>query len=180
MSRLVKLRNRLNLTQEQLAEKAGVSVRTIQRIESGGKLKGFTLEAIAKALDVSIEDLQNKEKVDVVKDDKQLVKLINLSSLPFVIVPIASILVPLIIMFLKKKYNPMIKEIISIQILWTVLAIILVVLSAFVKKWLSLNGDILLTTLTVLIVINVFIIIRNTVEIDRKNKLHVKLNFSFF
>ncbi|WP_394974852.1 helix-turn-helix domain-containing protein [uncultured Croceitalea sp.] len=50
MSHLLKYREQLNFTQEQLAAKANISVRTIQRIEAGKKLKGHILEAISKAL----------------------------------------------------------------------------------------------------------------------------------
>lgn len=41
-------REQKRLTQSELAEKSGISLRTIQRIESGGPLKGFSLNAIAK------------------------------------------------------------------------------------------------------------------------------------
>ena len=53
MSILLELREKLNLTQEELADKANISVRTIQRIEAGTKPKGFTLEALSNALGVS-------------------------------------------------------------------------------------------------------------------------------
>lgn len=44
------LREQKNLTQSELAENSGLSLRTIQRIESGSVMKGFTLKAVAKAL----------------------------------------------------------------------------------------------------------------------------------
>ncbi len=44
MSKLKKIREKLNLTQEELSEKSGISVRTIQRIESGNEPKGQTLK----------------------------------------------------------------------------------------------------------------------------------------
>lgn len=53
MSELKKIREEMNLTQEELAEKSGISVRTIQRIESGTKPKGYTLKALAAALGIS-------------------------------------------------------------------------------------------------------------------------------
>ena len=36
-----------------MAEKSGVSIRTIQRIESGIKPKGFTLDTLSKALEIN-------------------------------------------------------------------------------------------------------------------------------
>ena len=41
------LREEKNLTQTELAEKSGLSLRTIQRIEAGNVPKGYTLKALA-------------------------------------------------------------------------------------------------------------------------------------
>ena len=177
MSQLFQLRKKLNITQEELAEKAGISVRTIQRIEAGAELKGYTLNAISDALGVSKEILIDK-KIETNKKDNQLLKLINFSSLPFMVIPLANIIIPLIIMFAKKKFTPITKQIVSIQILWTILSSFLIVLSSFVKKWLALNNQTILITITLLLALNLFIIIRNSMEIDRVNNLRIKLNFS--
>ena len=73
-----KLREEQNLTQTELAEKSGVSLRTVQRIEAGNIPKGFTLKALAGALEVDPEDLVVK-KMKVLNVDRA--KLINLSAL---------------------------------------------------------------------------------------------------
>ncbi|HBW81513.1 MAG TPA: DNA-binding protein, partial [Sphingobacterium sp.] len=52
MNKLQSLREKLNLTQEELAQKSNISVRTIQRIEAGQSPKGYTLRALAQALNV--------------------------------------------------------------------------------------------------------------------------------
>lgn len=57
MSKLTRYREKLNLTQEELADKSGVSVRTIQRIEAGSKPKGHSLNVLAQALNVSKDHL---------------------------------------------------------------------------------------------------------------------------
>ncbi|WP_019603055.1 helix-turn-helix domain-containing protein [Teredinibacter turnerae] len=49
---LKRLRHKRNWTQEQLAEISGLSVRTIQRIESGGKASLESLNALASVLEV--------------------------------------------------------------------------------------------------------------------------------
>ncbi len=46
MAKLTFFREKLHLTQEELAEKSGVSVRTTQRIEAGTIPKGFTLKTL--------------------------------------------------------------------------------------------------------------------------------------
>ena len=56
-SNLKILREQKNLTQSELAEKSGLSLRTIQRIEAGNPPKGFTLKAITEALDIQPENL---------------------------------------------------------------------------------------------------------------------------
>jgi transcriptional regulator with XRE-family HTH domain len=56
--RLVSLRKEKNLTQEELVERSHVSVRTIQRIESGEVVPRLsTLKIIAKALSVDFESI---------------------------------------------------------------------------------------------------------------------------
>lgn len=56
--RLAELRQRTDLTQTQLAEKAGVNVITVGFIEQGRQWPRIsTLHSLAKALNVKVEDL---------------------------------------------------------------------------------------------------------------------------
>ena len=77
MNKLLSLREKLNLTQEELAEKSGVSVRTIQRIEAGVIPKGHTLKVLAKTLNIDENRLleKNDKKLEL---NYSLIKLINL------------------------------------------------------------------------------------------------------
>ena len=177
MSQLLKYRENLNLTQEQLSEKTGISVRTIQRIEAGHEPKGYTLEVLSQALGISREklltdNLQQKEA------NISLIKLINLSSLLFLVVPLGSILLPLIIMYWKKEVNSITKQIVSIQILWTLSSPIIVFIVIFFIEWQSLSKGIVPLTMLLLLLANVYIIIRNTAEIDKNKKLYIKFRFS--
>ena len=56
-NQIKKLRQSQNLSQEMLAEKAQVSVRTIQRLEAGEEASVETLNLVAGALGVGIKDL---------------------------------------------------------------------------------------------------------------------------
>ncbi len=192
MSSKIKLKNireSQNLTQEELSEKSGISVRTIQRIEAGQEPKGYTLRVLAQTLEISEKELQNtfseteisqpivhqpnnekKEEIDFSK-----VKLINLSSLPFVVLPVLNIVVPVILMYVLKMKHPIIKQIISVQILWTIIAPIVFIIGIFLK----LGRQFTLALIVVIILSNLFIIIRNAMEIDRSKKLCYRLNFSF-
>lgn len=170
MSSLVENREKLNLTQEELATKSGVSVRTIQRIESGIKPKGFTLEALSKALGINKEDLLKEESE---KTNKQLLKYINLSSILFMIIPLGSILLPLIIMRWKNEFNAITKQIVSIQIMWTIaFPIVMVIVNIFG------NDQTVPLAIVALIMANLFIILRNNIEIDKNEDLRIKLKFS--
>ena len=82
-------RSRIPLTQEELAEKSGISVRTIQRIEAGQSPKGYTLKALIKALEVEEIDLvtvapMEMENSEVLKWNK----IINFSALPLLLIPL--------------------------------------------------------------------------------------------
>ena len=177
MSKLVFYREQLNLTQEELSKESGISVRTIQRIEAGTDPKGHTLKVLAKALGIKETHLLEitSKKEDVCYNT---LKLINLSSLLFVFFPPVNIIIPLIIMFVKKQFNPLSKQLISIQILWTVLMVFVFLIGSVFSSWFSIKRDFILILLIVLALANVFIIIRNNVEIDKNKKLYTQLNFS--
>ena len=176
MSKLTEYRKKLNYTQSELSEKSGISVRTIQRIESGAKLKGHTLKAIALALNMNPSEL-DETSVEKIQYNYPLIKLINLSSLLFFI-PFANILIPLLIVHLKKEKNSITKQIISIQILWTIVSITLFFITEILQNVFLLNEQLSIVILVICMLINIFIIIRNTIEIDKKKQLHIKLNYS--
>lgn len=183
MSQLLKHREKLNLTQEQLSLKANVSVRTIQRIEAGQEPKGYTLEALSKALCINKDELLKKYELlkhdpEQPKNNNQLIKLINLSSLLLIYLPLGSIITPIIIMYWKKEVNSITKQIVSIQILWTIAFPVIVLICAFIGKSLSLTNQVIPLTMVLLFVANLYIIVRNAIEINKNQRLHISLNFS--
>ncbi len=178
MSKLKYNREKLNFTQEELASKSGVSVRTIQRIESGIEPKGYTLKVLSKTLNVSYNELINKADIQY-SVNYQLIKLINLSSLFVTFIPPLNIILPLVIMFIKKEFGPLSKQIVSIQILWTILSFILFMATSLMKNWFSLGSKFILIIMVLLGLTNVAIILFNAIAIDKDKKLSVQLNFSF-
>jgi transcriptional regulator with XRE-family HTH domain len=60
--RLREWRQRRLLTQEELAEKAGVGVTTIVRIEAGQGARISTLRKLAQALDITAEQLMGDDR----------------------------------------------------------------------------------------------------------------------
>lgn len=169
MSRLAEYREKSNLTQEELSKKSGVSVRTIQRIESGVTPKGYTLKALAKALDLQEEALIKKE-VTAQQINYKLVNIINLSSLIVVFIPIANFIVPLLIAIIKKQLNPLSKQIITIQIFWSLVMIILFLLGNIINLG-SIGNDIIIGFILLTMVANVIMILRNSMELNKNGKL---------
>lgn len=178
MSRLQEFRESLNLTQKELFKKSGISVRTIQRIEAGTEPKGHTLKVLATTLGISENDLLKKNK-GTGELNYTLLKLINLSSLLGTIFPPLNILFPLFIMIAKKQFNPLTKQILSVQIIMTILSFIIFMTSAFIKNWFSNGNGFTMVVIVLLVLTNMFVIIRNTAALDKHKKLYIKLNFSF-
>jgi transcriptional regulator with XRE-family HTH domain len=109
------LRERKNLTQTELAEKSGLSLRTIQRIEAGNIPKGFTLKALANVFETEPEKLiPSKEIIELDR-----AKLINFSSLFGLIIPFGGVIFPLIFTYktTDSKNKELGKNIVSVQIL---------------------------------------------------------------
>ena len=190
MSKLKQIREQQNLTQEELSEKSGISVRTIQRIESGTKPKGYTLKSLSKALEIGenellsneveteIETISEKQPVEILATENGLdygkIKLINLSSVLFIILPPINILFPLILSHVLKQKNHLTRQIISLQILWTILAPIFFMLGIFLK----LGRSFTIVLLVLIVLSNVFLILRNLAEIDKHKKLKYHLTFN--
>ena len=189
MSKLKQIRELQNLTQEELSANSGISVRTIQRIESGIIPKGHTLKALAKALNLGENELSGlslkKEDITVEENhvqveelrtniDYQRMKLINLSSILFVILPPLNILAPFILSRLLRQNNFLLKQIISLQILWTLLAPIVFILGILLK----LGRSFTIVLIAAIALSNVFLILANLAELDRNRKLRFTLKFS--
>ncbi|WPO83494.1 helix-turn-helix domain-containing protein [Chryseobacterium sp. JJR-5R] len=189
MSELKKIREEQNLTQEELAGKSGISVRTIQRIEAGADPKGYTLKNLASSLNITekellARDIQAEIKIQAEEPfftgEKEesvnytWVKMINISSLPFAWLPVANFLLPLLVMFFTKQNSSIAKQIISLQIFLAVISPVIFMIVALLK----LGSKAVLMTMILLTLSNIYIILRNAYEIDRKQKLFYKLNFS--
>lgn len=139
--RIISARQQKGLTQEELAELSGLSVRTIQRIENGESLpRSYTLKVIAKALGKHYEDLVNVETpVRVVADqqfpsnDRHFLQLFNLSCFTYLVIPWVHFMIP---NYLLKKQNNLQKETVELsqkllrqQIYWAVILHIILLLT---------------------------------------------------
>lgn len=99
------LRIKKGLTQEELAEKTNISARTIQRIENGKvEARAYTLQSLAKALDVNFEEFVNNDNVPDSNNISPWLPLLHLSGLFTLLIP------PVIIWFWKKDDDKDIRE----------------------------------------------------------------------
>lgn len=179
MSTKVKtLREQKNLTQSELAEKSGLSLRTIQRIEAGNIPKGFTLKAIATALKIEPENLF---LIDEENPEIDRAKLINLSALSGLIIPFGSIIFPLILTYkTKDSINKELgKNIVGSHVILTVIFSVLMIISPFVQKAISMRFPLFLVPLIIFLSLKLFIIIKNGISLNQNKNLSIKLKTNF-
>ena len=132
---LATARKKKGLTQEELAELSKVTVRTIQRLESGDTVpRAFTLRAIAAALDTPFESLQagtgSKEEKDATPatthpgEAVHFLQTLCLSSFSFLIIPFVHFLVPLFLLRRRKDLAREVvlpaRQLVRGQILWVI------------------------------------------------------------
>jgi transcriptional regulator with XRE-family HTH domain len=190
--RVKELRKRKGLSQEDLSENSGVSLRTIQRIENAEtEPTGETLKRISNALNVVPEEL-----IDwTIIEDRGYLKAMNLSALTFILFPLLGILVPLIMWVAKKDklkdVNKVGKKVINFQITWTLILFAGLILNVLVlTSRINSTGDISvdyfissqkfnLIYITIMYVLNIVFTIFNTYRIQKIQNVFYqpKINF---
>ena len=176
-SKIQQLREQNNLTQSELAEKTGLSLRTIQRIEAGNTPKGFTLQALANVFETTPDKLQETEE----SSNVDRAKLINFSSLCGILIPYGGVLVPLFLTFKTKDTinKELGKSIVSVQIILAVGLSLALIASPFLQKGLTLSFPIFLLPLLVTIGLQLTLVIANGLSLNQKKDLPKKLKINF-
>ncbi len=177
INKIKTLRENLGYTQANLAEQSKLSIRTIQRLESGrSQPKGHTLKVLAKALMVEPIDLQvqNKERaIGTIQDQADLkLKLLNLSALCFIGIPFGNLIIPFVI-WNKHRGLPLVNEvgrkILNFQILWTLATVLILVFSPFLQSFLSVKVSLMLILGLGAVVFNVFFIFKTARALMRED-----------
>jgi transcriptional regulator with XRE-family HTH domain len=188
--KIKELRNRKGFSQEELSEKSGLSLRTIQRVENGEtEPRGDSLKRLAIAFDVNPDEL-----IDwTVLEDRGFITSLNLSALSFVVFPILGIIVPLIIWISRKdkirNLNEFAKEILNFQITWNMVFFIgfgsLMAYSFFETRSIVTEGYPFLRLFAPIIFIgvmylyNAILTIINSINIYNDRKLNYYSKFRF-
>ncbi|WP_375578193.1 helix-turn-helix domain-containing protein [Marivirga tractuosa] len=163
MQRIKDFREQNGLTQTDLADKTGLSLRTIQRIESGQTIpKGHTLQVLSEFIGLSHADFKsNPSQVS----DEQIdhIKLINLSALAVIVIPFGNIIFPFI---LWRKYhkdqiiNEAGKSILNFQIIWTLVLSLLLIISPFIQNSIQLSFSLIIVILILGYCFNILMIFK--------------------
>ncbi len=177
-SKVKLVREQKNLTQTELAEKSGLSLRTIQRIESGQSLKGFSLKAIAKTLETEPENLFSNKEENISIDRA---KLINFSALAGLIIPFGGIIFPAILTYRTQDSvnRELGKSVIGVQIILAFVISVLLILSPFIQHWFSIRFPLFLVPLMAFIILKLWIVIKNGISLNQTNQLSIKLKNNF-
>ncbi|HMR18658.1 MAG TPA: helix-turn-helix transcriptional regulator [Sphingobacterium sp.] len=97
------------MTQQDLAETSGLSLRTIQRIEKGNsEISGYSLKQISNILEIPLEKLimTNVEHIKIETAQSGSIKALYLSSLTFLVNPVFGIVLPVILYYNKTNRTP--------------------------------------------------------------------------
>jgi len=134
------LRMTKGLSQEELAEQTGLSLRTIQRIENNETdPRGDSLKRLAQALQTTPGEMIEWR----VEEDRSYMGMVALGSCAFVVFPLLGILITMIFWILKKDKMQSVdrlgKAILNFQITWT-LAVCINVLLFLYMAFVGINN----------------------------------------
>jgi transcriptional regulator with XRE-family HTH domain len=133
-TKILEIRKRKGLTQEELSDLSKINLRTLQRIEKGEtNPHSNTLKNICQVLEINIVDILDYGKTE----DNRFIILFHLSVLSFIIIPLGNIILPLILWILKRDkivhLNKQGVHLLTFQIIWS-LFFYLSFLGSFITK----------------------------------------------
>lgn len=174
------LRKSKGFTQEMLADKSSINLRTLQRIEAGEtEPRGNTLRLIAQALGTPVEELLDLTK----KADTGFLQIMNLATLSFWVIPLGNVFVPLIFWVVKRDkvqgVHELGRRIINFQITWCLITygfILSWVVSVFGKS-LLVSPVLFLPVVFTLYLFNSIIILTASWQIRRSRETVYSLSF---
>lgn len=135
--KLPQLRDERKMSQEELSEASGISIRTIQRIEKNEvKPRPYTARKLIEALNISLDDFnaasQNNSKIHI-EENTKLNRFIISNFLVFIFPVI--FFIPVIFIWKKGKWsntsNLICKKILSFQAVWIIMSVFITLLAPF-------------------------------------------------
>ena len=175
LSIIKNIREKSGYTQLELAKKTGLSLRTIQRLESNNKEpKGHTLAVLTEVFNMESSAFQEQFKNIKQAEESEItsIRLINLSVLSFLGIPFGNIILPLILWRRNRKskfIDEMGRRIVNFQILFSVVLSILLCVSPFIGRTFLSNIPIILIVLLLAYAVNIVIVCRIAMKLQRNN-----------
>jgi len=168
------------LSQELLAEKCGITLRTIQRIENDKSIpRPYTLKVIADSLNLEMRDFEqniiSEQQTNIFPElqtnngNLSKINLINSSTLLGVLFPFLNLIAPTVLLIINK--NGVVRKkgrvIISFQILWSLFSSIILFIIFYLHFKITgefISGGISpeLMAYIFLFSLNVFFVIKNS------------------
>ena len=135
--KILQLRDKRKMSQEELSETSGISVRTIQRIEKDEvNPRPYTARKLFEALNFSLEEFNSELQNNLNNPIEENIKLNR-----FIILNILVLVLPIVFLILlvtvwnketwSKTSNLICKKILSFQIIWTIITFIISLLTLF-------------------------------------------------
>ncbi|MGB3592068.1 MAG: helix-turn-helix domain-containing protein [Nonlabens sp.] len=139
--KIKELRERKGLSQTELANQSGISLRTVQRIENNQTSPhGKTLQLLCESLGTGVEEILDYGT----RDDHQYLMFFHLSVLAGIFIPLGNVILPLVLWLTKKDDIKHLKNIgarlLNFQIVFqaiTSVALITIVFSKIMNSWFS-------------------------------------------
>jgi XRE family transcriptional regulator, regulator of sulfur utilization len=180
-------------SQEELAERASISLRTVQRIEKGESIpRGYTLQTIAGALNKPVEeyaiylpdaaeaDKQSPEKEEIKIGQEEVatyLQLLNLSALSYMVLPYLNLILPIVLWRRNKhvkKIDEVGRKVINFQVFWTVALHVALLLLLLFQVLLAYYFQVkagfnLLFVFLIMYLLNALVIIRASAKLKKGN-----------
>ena len=171
-------RKKLGWSQEALAEKANVSLSTIQRIEKGTvKPRAYTIKILAETLELDISKLiSNPVQMEDSKSLFSSLKILNLVTLFFAFIPFINFIIPLV--FWKKvkqiQSNDFVAgKMVSFQLLWSFGVLVGMGIALFLSNLTIGAGDglfIIMILYLLALLFNIFMIAKTASQLNNKDE----------
>lgn len=173
--RVKELRVKKGLSQEQLADVTGLSLRTIQRVENGETIpRGDTLKRLAIALQVSPDELIEWQVIE----DKNVLIMLNLSQFGFIAFPLLGIIIPLAIWIIKKdiikSVDELGKSILNFQISLMIIFFLLCIIT-----FVFIGAMAIFIWIIVAYIFNIIMITLNTIKVKKNKNVVYVPSFKF-
>lgn len=141
--KLKTLRLKNGFSQDELAESAGVSLRTVQRIENAEAVPRMdTVKRLFQIFGMSPEEVLDWSQTE----DKGYLIGMNMSGLAFLLLPILGVILPLVLWMSRKDKVKGVaalgREIVNFQLTWITIYYLGLLINGWVLKYLMSSGDI--------------------------------------